>query len=79
MKNKVVSLIKILGIGLHEIIIDLEIGIYLYNSIEWSESENKIYLHIFEDYDLDIAFDFDDLSNDDKLIIYNLLSRIVYN
>jgi len=79
MKNKVASIIKILGIGLTELIIDFELDVYSFNSIEWDEEDDKVYLHIFEDDDIDISYDFDDLSEDDQLAIYSLLSSILYN
>lgn len=79
MKRKVATTIKILGIGLTELVMDFELDVYTFNSIEWVEDENKIYLHIFEDDDLDISYDFDDLSDDDQLSIYVTLSSILYN
>ncbi len=79
MKNKVSSIIKILGIGLTELIMDFELELYDFNSIEYDEKSDKIYLHIFEDDDLDITYDFDDLSEDDQLSIYVTLSSILYN
>lgn len=80
MKKKVVKIIQILGIGLTELIIDIDLSIGTFNSIEWSKSENKIWLHIFHDEeDIQITFDFDDLDDFDKYIIYTLLSSIAYN
>ena len=80
MKRKIAKIIKILGIGLNELVIDFELSIGLFNSIEWSKSENKIWLHIFHDEEnIDIIFDFDDLDDFDKYIIYTLLSSIAYN
>jgi hypothetical protein len=80
MKRKVAKVIRILGIGLNELVIDIETSIAIFNSIEWSKSENKIWLHIFHDEeDIEITFDFDDLDDFDKYIIYNLLSSIAYN
>lgn len=80
MKKKVIKLIKILGIGLNELIIDMELSFITFNSIEWVKGENKIYLHILDAYDdLELSFDFDDLSKEDKLEIYSILSAIAYN
>ncbi|HOB26386.1 MAG TPA: hypothetical protein PKG93_04500 [Bacilli bacterium] len=58
---------------------DFELELYDFNSIEYDEKSDKIYLHIFEDDDLDITYDFDDLSEDDQLSIYVTLSSILYN
>lgn len=79
MKNKLATIIKIIGIGLTELVMDFKIDTYTFNSIEIVESENKIYLHIFKEDDLDITYDFDDLSDDDQLSIYVTLSSILYN
>jgi hypothetical protein len=80
MKRKVAKIIRILGIGLNELVIDIETSIAIFNSIEWSKSENKIWLHIFHDEeDIEITFDFDDLDDFDKYVIYSLLSSIAYN
>ncbi len=78
MKKKVAQIIKILGIGINELIIDIELDTITVNSIEWSPSDKKIYLHIFND-DMDIELDFDDLSDINQEIIYKNLSQITYN
>ena len=78
MKNKIVQLIKILGIGIHELVIDINLECGSFESIEWNKEEDKIYLHIFEDEDIDITFDFEELSEEDKLKLYQILS-ILYN
>jgi hypothetical protein len=80
MKRKISKIIQILGIGLNELIIDIDLSIGTFNSIEWVKSENKIWLNIFlEENDIQITFDFDDLDKIDKYIIYTLLSSIAYN
>ena len=80
MKKKVINMVRIMGIGMNELIIDLNTSVAIFNSIEWVKSENKLYLHIFhDDDDIQISFDFDDLSKDDKLEIYVILSSILYN
>lgn len=80
MKKKVIKIIQILGIGLTELIIDIDLSIGTFNSIEWSKSENKVWLHIFhEDEDIQISVDFDDLDKDDKYEVYTLLASITYN
>jgi hypothetical protein len=80
MKRKISKIIKILGIGLTELVIDIDLSLGTFNSIEWIKSENKIWLHMFhEDDDIQISFDFDDLDKIDKYIIYTLLASIAYN
>jgi hypothetical protein len=63
-----------------ELVIEIETSVAVFNSIEWSKSENKIWLHIFhEEEDIQITFDFDDLDILDQYIIFSLLSSITYN
>jgi hypothetical protein len=78
MKNKIVQLIKILGIGINELVIDINLECGNFETIEWNQEDDKIYLHIFEDEDIDITFDFDELTEQDQLKIYQVLS-ILYN
>lgn len=80
MKKKVIKIIQILGIGLTELIIDIDLSLGTFNSIEWSKSENKVWLHMFHDEeDIQISVDFDDLDKDDKYEVYTLLASITYN
>lgn len=80
MKRKVAKIVQILGIGLTEIILDIDLSLGTFNSVEWVKSENKIWLHMFhEDDDIQISFDFDDLDKEDKYIVYTLLASIAYN
>ena len=47
MKRKVAKIIQILGIGLTEIILDIDLSLGTFNSIEWIKSENKVWLHMY--------------------------------
>lgn len=80
MKRKVAKMILIMGIGLTELIVDLDLSIARFNSIEYIRSEKKIYLHIFhEDDDIELSYDFDDLDKVDKYLVYICLASILYN
>ena len=80
MKKKVINMIKILGIGLTELIMDITLSEATFNSIEWVKEDDIIWLHIFrEDDDIQVSFDYEDLPEDDQLHIYMLLSSILYN
>lgn len=80
MKRKIAKMILIMGIGLTELIIDIELSFATFNSIEYVKSENKIYLYIMhEDEDIEISYDFDDLDKEDKYLVYILLASILYN
>jgi len=73
-------MIRIMGIGLTELIIDLDLGIATFNSIEYVKEDNKIYLNIFqEDEDIELSYDFDDLDKEDKYLVYLYLASILYN
>lgn len=78
MKEKVRDLIRILGIGLYELVIDINVGDITFNSIEWVEDEEIILLHIFDEDDMDYFIDFEELSTENQIIIYKSLS-IIYN
>lgn len=76
MKEEISNIIKIIGIGLNEIVIEFNLEWITFNSIELID--DKIYLHSF-DNDFDIMYDFDDLNDEDQKIIYKILSNIIYN
>ena len=78
MKKNVIELIKILGIGLYELVMDIEVGDVVFNSIEWVREEDKVYLHVFKDGNYDYSYDFDDLTEDQQTIIYYRL-YVIYN
>jgi hypothetical protein len=80
MKKKIAKMILIMGIGLTELIMDIELSFATFNSIEYVKSENKIYLYIMhEDEDIEISYDFDDLDKQDKYLVYISLASILYN
>jgi hypothetical protein len=80
MKRKVAKMILIMGIGLNELIMDIELSFATFNSIEYVKAENKIYLYIMhEDEDIEISYDFDDLDKEDKYFVYISLATILYN
>ncbi len=78
MKNKVKDLILILGMGINELVIDINVGETTFNSIEWSPEEDKILMHIFEEDDYDYFCDFEELTSEQQLLVYKSLS-IIYN
>lgn len=78
MKNKIINLIKILGIGVNELVITLPLSIGTFDTIEFDPDTNSVFLHLFEKDDYDMVVDFEDLSEDDQLQVYQILS-IIYN
>jgi hypothetical protein len=80
MKRKITKMILIMGIGLTELVMDIELSFATFNSIEYVKDENKIYLYIMhEDDDIEISYDFDDLNKNDKFLVYISLASILYN
>jgi hypothetical protein len=75
LKRKVIKCIKHLGKGICELLIDIELSFGVCNSVEFDESLNKIYIHVFIE-DLDIVSDFEDLDEDDKIRVLYMLKTI---
>lgn len=75
-RKKVRILIKALGMNFNELVINLPLSVDEFDSIEWDNTSRKIYLHIFND-DLEFSTDFDDLSDEDKLEVYNILYKFL--
>ena len=80
-KKKIAKIIQILGIGLTELVIDLDTSLGTFNSIEWSRPENKIWLHMFhEDDDIQITFDFDAMNEQIAAVELNtILLQLTFN
>lgn len=76
-KKKVELLIRKLGVNIFELIIELPLSFSICDSIEYNETDNKIYLHVFDGDDFDLICDFDDIDEDDKLKVYQILSSFL--
>lgn len=74
--NELIRIIKILGVGCNEIVIDIDLSEFTINSIEIEE--NNIILHIFSGI-IDFQINYDDLSPDDKVKIITSLKSLIYN
>lgn len=72
-RKKVIENIKRIGIDVSEIVLDIELSEMTINTIEWIESDKSLFVHVFVD-DLDHYYEFDDLSEGDKLLILTALS-----
>jgi hypothetical protein len=73
MKCKIINLVKVLGCGYNEIVYDYIINDVIYNSLEFDEKTNNLYLHIFDE-DIDYQYDFEFLSDEEKLELYLTLA-----
>lgn len=73
MKEKVIDLIQILGVGLNELVFDFEIDGVKFNSIEWVPEEDQILLHIFEDEETDWHCDFEGIDIDKQIKVYKTI------
>ena len=79
MKKKLISLIKILGITLDEVVIDIFVDDVKFHSIEWRRKGNQVILHKFMKDDIDLEFNYDELPKDIKKEIYLFLLRETLN
>jgi len=77
MKKEIINVIKILSLGLNELVLEIDLGFFIVNSIE-VRKRNKIYLHQFIE-ELDYEIDFDDLDDTYKKYIWQLLTIQLYN
>ncbi len=75
LKNKIVKLIDLYGLGVNEIILDFPLSIGTFHTIEYDKILNEIILHQFQ-FDFDYPYLLEDLSNDDKLRVYQILNGI---
>ena len=62
-RKKVKILIKTLGDGTPELVINLPLSMAEFDSIEWNQDNKRIYLNIFDE-DLEYAQNFDDLPDE---------------
>jgi hypothetical protein len=77
-KNKLVSLVKYLGITFDEVVVDIILEDVIFNSIEWRKKGNQVILHKFIE-DLDYEFNYDELPKRLKKEIYLFLLRKFLN
>lgn len=78
MKKDLINLVRILGIGCQEIMIDINLGFFLVDSIEFREPDDII-LHHFDENSLDFELSFDDLENKDKKKVITIVNSLLYN
>lgn len=75
LKKKLIKLINHHGKGVSELVIDMPLSFGTCNSIEL-DSENCVYIHLFKEGDLDIVCNYEDLSEEDQLLVIKLLYTI---
>jgi hypothetical protein len=76
-RKKVKNLIKNLGGNTLELLIEMPLSFSMCDSIEYNEKDDRIYIHIFDDDDFDLICDFDDIEEEDKLKVYQILSSFL--
>lgn len=77
MKEDIINVIRILGVGLTELILEIDLGFFVINSVEYREPD-EIILHSFKD-DVDYEMNFDELGENYQKYIHKLLTILVYN
>jgi hypothetical protein len=76
LKNKIIKLIELyIDDDISELILDLPLSIGTYHTIEYDKVKNELILHMF-DFDFDYPYSFDELNENDKLRIYQILKGI---
>jgi len=75
LKNKIIKLVKFYGGSVNELVLYFPLSIGDYHTIEWDDVSNDLTLHMF-DVDYDYPLPFDDLSEQDKLRVYQILKGI---
>jgi hypothetical protein len=76
LKSKIINAMKkYLDDDICELIIDLPLTIGFYHTIEWDESNDDLILHMF-DFDFDYPIYFEDIEEEDKLRVYQILKNI---
>lgn len=75
MKEKTIKLIKKLGQENNELVFDIYLEIGKFDTIEYKDGQ--IILHMFKVDNYDINFDYEFLSEEDKLIILTNLKEIL--
>jgi len=77
MKKEIISIIKIAGVGIKELVMDITIGESIYNSIELVGIDSVI-LHYFIK-EVDIEINWDDIPEENQKKIIETLRPYVYN
>ena len=76
LKNKIMKIMKnYLDDDINELILDFPLSIGFYHTIEYDNNTNDVILHMF-DFDFDYPFLFDDLYEEDKLRVYQILKEL---
>ena len=77
MKDKIVDLIRLLGMGLNELVFDFEVDGVKFNSIEWQPESDVVLLHIFEDDETDLHCDFENMDIDKQIKVFKILTSFI--
>ena len=77
MKKELINIIKIIGINLNEIVIDIKIGNITFNSIEFVEPDNIILHTFFEDLDIETNWENTIISQRKKIM--EVIRPFLYN
>jgi len=75
MEKNIRTYIRLLGITHNEIILNMNVNDYNFNTIEWDQDTGDIILHEFDD-DLDIPYYFEDIDEFTKIKIHDHLLRM---
>ena len=78
MKKELISLLRILGVGLTELVMEIDLEYITINSIEYREP-NEIWIHHFYDDDMDFEIEFDEIPEKYQRKIFDEIKSLLYN
>ena len=76
MKSKIKALILMLGITFDEIVVEIQIDEYRFDSIEWDRDLDEIFLHTFEK-NLSIEYNLESIEPEVQEELHNHLMRML--
>ena len=78
-KDEVIKLVKILGIGLNELVITINLDGIIIDTIEYDKKTNKLFVNAWVTDEMEIQINYDDLNEKNQMMIYYTLSSLVNN
>ena len=78
-KDEVIKLVKILGIGLNELVITINLDGIIIDTIEYDKKTIKLFVNAWVTDEMEIQINYDDLNEKNQMMIYYTLSSLVNN
>jgi hypothetical protein len=78
-KDEVIKLVKILGIGLNELVITINLDGIIIDTIEYDKKTNKLFVNAWVTNEMEVQINYDDLNEKNQMMIYYTLSSLINN